>query len=253
MWFETKRRRRRRLAGGNLSAGQMAVVDRNLPVAQLLSDADRSELEGAMCVFLAEKNFEGCDGLELTDEIRTTVAAHACLLLIHRETDFFSRLDSILIYPSTFVAPVHHQIGDAVIEDEEERLGESSADGAVVVAWEEVLDDLAAPGAGSSVLIHEFAHQLDEECPEGEGVPLLERGSMYEEWSKTFSAEYDAHVEAVDLGRPTLIDEYGAESPAEFFAVSVECFFLLSVELSLRHPDLYARLASYFSQDPAAW
>jgi len=253
MLFETKRRRRRRLAGGKLSAEQMSVVDRNLPVAHLLSDADRSELEGSMCVFLAEKNFEDCDGLQLTDEIRTTVAAHACLLLLHRDTDFFSRLDSILIYPSTFVAPVHHQIGDAVIEDEEERLGESSADGAVVIAWEEVLDDLAAPGAGCSVLIHEFAHQLDEECPEGEGVPLLERGAMYEDWSKTFSAEYDAHVEAVDLGRPTLIDEYGAESPAEFFAVSVECFFLLSVELSLRHPDLYARLASYFSQDPAAW
>ena len=147
MLFETKRRRRRRLAGGRLSAEQVSVVDRNLPVAHLLSNADRSELEGAMCVFLAEKNLEGCDGLELTDEIRTTVAAHACLLLLHRDTDFFSRLDSVLIYPSIFVAPVHHQIGDAVIEDEEERLGESSADGAVVVAWEEVLGDLAAPGA----------------------------------------------------------------------------------------------------------
>jgi Mlc titration factor MtfA (ptsG expression regulator) len=253
MLFESKRRRRRRLAKAGLSGEQSAVVSRNLPVSELLSDADRRELESAMGVFLAEKSFEGCGGLELTDEIRTTVAAHGCLLLLRRDTDFYSRLDSILVYPTTFVAPVRHAIGDAEIEDEEERLGESSADGAIVIAWEEVLEDLAAPDAGCSVLIHEFAHQLDEEYPDGEGAPLLASASMYAEWARTFSEAFEAHVEDVDVGRPTLIDEYGAESPAEFFAVCVECFFLLSVEMSLRHPALYGRLSEYFSQDPASW
>ena len=229
------------------------IIDRNLPVADLLSLSERAELEGKARVLLEEKAFEGCGGLELTEEMRTTVAAHAALLITGRDTTFYPRLGSVLVYPSSFVAPVRHPVGDAEIETAEERLGESSAEGAVVISWEDVLADLADPDAATSVILHEFAHQLDDENPGSEGCPVLERRRSYAEWAQVFSSEYDLHVADVEAGRPTLIDEYGAESPAEFFAVAVESFFLLPVDLSHRHPELYAQLAVYFHLDPAAW
>ena len=142
---------------------------------------------------------------------------------------------------------------NAGIETDEERIGESWSAGSLVVSWEDVIADLAEPDAGCSVLIHEFAHQLDEEESLGEGVPTLGHARAYRSWSEVFSREYEAHCAAVDRGRRTLLDEYGAESPAEFFAVATEAFFLLGIDLRMRHPDLYRELASYYRQDPASW
>ena len=249
-----KRRRRGTLERTPLGESERAVVARNLVVYDLLSEDDRRELEGKTQVLLAEKSFEGCGGLELTDEHRLTIAAHGALLLLHRDTDYYPVLDSVLVYPTAFLAPVRHPVGAvAAIETEEERLGESWNAGSLVLSWEDALADIADPDGGISVLIHEFAHQLDEENTTGEGVPTLGSRAEYKEWHEVFSREYEAHCEDVDSGRRTLLDEYAAESPAEFFAVTSEAFFLLPLDLRMRHPDLYRRLAEYYRQDPASW
>jgi len=249
-----RKRRRRGIENVPLDEASRAVVARNLLVYELLPDADVRELEGKARVLLEEKSFEGCGGLELGDDHRVTVAAYGALLLLHRDTDYYPRLDSILVYPSAFLAPVRHAVGEAAgIETDEERIGESWSAGSLVVSWEDVVADLAEPDAGCSVLIHEFAHQLDEEESLGEGVPTLEHARSYQSWKDVFSREYEAHCRAVDRGRRTLLDEYGAESPAEFFAVATEAFFLLPIDLRMRHPDLYRELAAYFRQDPASW
>ena len=207
-----------------------------------------------MQVLLAEKSFEGCGGLALDDEHRVTIAAYGALLLLNRDTDYYPRLESVLIYPSAFLAPVRHPVGAvAALETEEERLGESSSAGALVLSWEDVLADIEDPDAGMNVAIHEFAHQLDEEDPTGEGVPALRSRAEYKAWHEVFSREYEAHCDDVERGRPTLLDEYAAESPAEFFAVASEVFFLLPLDLRMRHPDLYRRLADFYRQDPARW
>jgi Mlc titration factor MtfA (ptsG expression regulator) len=125
MWF-LRKRRRRALESEPLTASERSIVVRNLVVYGLLSPADRSELEGKTRVLLAEKSFEGCGGLELDDEHRVTIAAYGALLLLHRDSDYYPILDSVLVYPTAFLAPVRHPIGDhAAIETEEERLGES--------------------------------------------------------------------------------------------------------------------------------
>jgi len=197
-------------------AAARQIVARNLIVHERLPAADLRELEGKTSVLLAEKSFEGCGGLGLTDEHRVTIAAYGALLLLHRVTDYYPRLDSVLVYPSAFLAPVRHPIGEvAGIETDEERIGESWSAGSLVVSWEDVIDDLANPNGGCSVLIHEFAHQLDEEESMGEGVPVLESGSAYRSWHEVFSREYEAHCDAIDGGGRTLLDEYAAESPAE--------------------------------------
>jgi len=206
-----------------------------------------------MQVFLAEKRFEGCNGLDITDEIRVTIAAQACMLLLHRETDFYPLLKSVLVYPDAFVAQVKtHEPGGVVIEDEEEREGESWDIGALILSWKDVLEGVADPHDGYNVVFHEFAHQLDDEWGVADGAPPLPKKSMYEEWTRVFKAEYDALVEADDKEKETFLDPYGAESPAEFFAVVTECFFELPVALREHHPELYEQLRLFYEQDPAA-
>ena len=250
--FETKKKRRARLRKTPLSPERLAIVERDVPYYVALPPADREELCGLIQIFLAEKRFEGCDGFEITDEVRLAIAAQACLLLLHRETDVYPLLTSILVYPETFVAPVTiHEPGGVVIEDEEERDGESWDTGAVVLSWSEVVESAADPHDGYNVVFHEFAHQLDDEWGVADGAPSLPEKSMYDEWARVFGREYDALVEAADRGGRTFFDEYGAESPAEFFAVVTEYFFELPAELRSRCPELYDLLELYYRQDPA--
>ncbi len=253
MLFETKKRRRTRLMKTPLPPAQLAIVERNVPYYRALAPEDREELRGLVQIFLAEKNFEGCDGLEITDEIRLTIAAQACILLLHRKTDIYPLLQSVLVYPHTFVAPLKERgPGGVVIEDFEERDGESWDIGALILSWDDVMESVADPRDGYNVVFHEFAHQLDDEAGIADGAPPLPERSMYDDWARVLGAEYDALAEAVRRHRPTLLDEYGAESPAEFFAVATETFFELPRDLKAAHPALYEQLSRFYRQDPAA-
>lgn len=254
MWFDTKKKRRARLMKTPLPPERIAIVERNVPYYRALPPEDREELLGLVQIFLAEKNFEGCDGLEITDEIRLTIAAQACILLLHRKTDIFPLLQSVLVYPHTFVAPLRERgPGGVVIEDFEERDGESWDIGALILSWDDVLESVADPHDGYNVVFHEFAHQLDDEAGIADGAPSLPERSMYADWARVLGAEYDALAEAVRRHRPTLLDEYGAENPAEFFAVVTETFFELSGDLKAEHPELYELLSRFYRQDPAAY
>src|SRR3954454_2284406 len=134
-----KRRCRDRLRSTPLPTSWLAIIDKNLPMFERLTEADRRELQGHVQVFLAEKYFEGCGGLCLTDEIKVTIAAQACMLLLHRETDYYPRLYSILVYPGAYVARAVEPLGGGfVLEDEQGRLGEAWVDGAVVLSWDDV-------------------------------------------------------------------------------------------------------------------
>jgi Mlc titration factor MtfA (ptsG expression regulator) len=254
MLFETKGRRRARLMKTPLPPAQLAIIERHVPYYTLLPPDDRRELLGLVQVLLAEKHFEGCDGLEITDEIRLTIAAQACILLLHRKTDFYPLLVSILVYPHPFVAE-HKKRGPAgtVIEDVEALEGESWSTGALILSWDDVLRDMEDVHDGYNVVFHEFAHQLDDESGIADGAPALPKREMYNEWARVFRAEYDALIKAAERHRPTLIDPYGTENPAEFFAVVTETFFELPHELKADHPELYDLLSRYYMQDPASY
>jgi Mlc titration factor MtfA (ptsG expression regulator) len=252
--LETKRKRRERLMKAPMRPEWLAIIERGVPYYRILPPADRRELLGLVQIFLAEKHFEGCDGLEITDEIRLTIAAQACVLLLHRKTDMYPLLQSILVYPHPFVAPLKKRApGGVVIEDLEEREGESWNTGALVLSWEDVRKDAADVHDGYNVVFHEFAHQLDDESGIADGAPLLSKRSLYAEWSRVLGAEYDALVKGVERHRPTGIDPYGSESPAEFFAVVTEEFFETPAELKAHHPELYEQLSLYYRQDPASF
>jgi len=247
-----KSKRRERLRGTPLSAEQRAIVRRNVPYVSTLSDEDQRELEGHMQVFLAEKRFEGCGGLAMTDEIRLTIAAQACVLLLHRETDYYSGLGSILVYPSAYVVKKTRQkLGDLVVESDQVRVGESWVRGSVVLAWDAVQRGASNCNDGHNVVLHEFAHQLDAEDGAMNGAPDLGRHSSYTAWARALGAEYQELLERVAAHQPGDIDAYGAISPAEFFAVVTEAFFERGAQLRAKHPDLYEVLSAFYRQDPA--
>lgn len=248
-----RKRRRVRLRQRELPDRWIAIIERNVPYYRTLDPCDRRELHGHIQVFLAEKRFEGCGGLGMTDEIRVTIAAQACILLLHRDTDYYSSLRTILVYPDPYIARVARRLpGGMAIEGREVRLGESWVAGAIVLSWDDVLGGAADIHDGHNVVFHEFAHQLDAASGWPNGAPVLPRRSMYIAWARVMKAEYAHLLDDLAHHRDTVLDDYGGTSPAEFFAVATECFFEKSIQLKKIHPALYDQLKLFYRQDPAA-
>jgi len=247
-----KQRRRRRLRARPFPKKWLALIQRHVVFFPKLSAMDRAELLGHVQVLLAEKRFEGCGGLALTDEVRVTIAAQACLLLLHRKTDYFPGLLTILVYPSTYMVDEKRQVAEHVWEEgSTTRLGETGRRmGSLVLAWGAVKHGAADPSDGKNVVLHEFAHQLDYENHAADGVPELATREQQLAWSEVMRIEFASLRAADESGIPTLLDTYGATDPVEFFAVSVEAFFERPRALRAHHPKLYAELQKYFQQDP---
>jgi len=250
--FGLKRRRRNRLRRQAFPAEWSEAIHANVRYYDLLTSAEQMELHGHVQVLLYEKPFEGCGGLALTEEIRATIAAQAAILLLGRQTNYYPKLRTILVYPTKYVAEVTHRLPDGtVIEGPEARLGEAWYRGAVVLSWDDVLRGAANPADADNVVFHEFAHQLDSESGANEGAPDLPTREARARWARSFEHEFRRLVDDLQHGRRTLLRPYAATNPAEFFAVATEYFFEAPLALRTRHPELYREMANYFHQDPA--
>jgi Mlc titration factor MtfA (ptsG expression regulator) len=254
-----KERRRAKLRAAPFPPAWSGVLE-SLPAYRALPPQDQRELRGHVQVFLDEKVFEGCGGLDITDEIRVTIAAQACMLLLHRDTDYYPGLTSILVYPSGYVANSKRVGPDGVVtEGPQARLGESwtalnsrFSGGPVVLSWRDVVAGAADIHDGHNVVFHEFAHQLDAEWGGMDGAPALDRRSKYVAWARVLGSEYKQLLDDLRRGHEPWLDAYGATNPAEFFAVLTEAFFEQPLKLRTKHPELYAQLADFYRQDPAA-
>lgn len=249
------RRRRERLRARPFPAEWRSAIQRSVAFFSRLSPNDQSELLGHVQVFLTEKRFEGCAGVIITDEIRVVIAAQACLLLLHRKTDYFPRLLTVLVYPSTFVVDQERYVTPNIAwEGKEQRLGETGRQmGSLVLAWDAVEAGAADAADGRNVVFHEFAHQLDYEDYTTDGVPLLRSREQEQSWSSVMRVEFASLQAASDTGIPTLLDHYGATNPAEFFAVAVEAFFERPKAMKFRHPRMFEVLQRFFQQDPSEY
>lgn len=249
---------RQRLQAQPFPEAWRTFLQTDFPLYNKLNANDQRELEQAIPVFLAEKTFEGCGGLQLTDEIRVLIAAQACLLLLHRATDFYPGLSAILVYPAHYAASEGHYDPAGVFgEHVSVRLGESWPTGTIVLSWSAVAKGALDISDGHNVVLHEFAHQLDQEDGSADGVPVLAprepqaiRQSRYAAWARVLSTDYDQLRQDPD---DHVLDSYGATEPAEFFAVATETFFERPQELAAEHPALYEELRRFYRQDPAAW
>ncbi|MDM4766471.1 M90 family metallopeptidase [Pelomonas sp. SE-A7] len=249
-----RRRRRQRLMAQPFPQAWRRILRRRVPqVASLPADL-QLRLKGLIQVFLAEKPIIGCDGLTVTDEMRVTIAAQACLPLLGAPRSFYPRLNQILLYPAAFVVDRPVNAPGGVLQEQRRALaGESWVQGQVLLSWQDVVQGAADPADGQNVVIHEFAHQLDQLKGHANGAPLLRDRAAYQRWSEVMQAEYQALQWRCAEGLPSLLNPYGATDPAEFFAVASEVFFEQPGELQALHPALYAELGGYYRLDPAAW
>ena len=250
-----RERRRRRLRKEPVPLAWQQIIARNLPLFDRLPASDQRELLGHLQVFLAEKRFEGCAGLEVTDEMRVTIATQACLLLLHRKTDYFPRLLTILVYPSGYLVKENEPFAGAIwSEGHAGRLGETQRQmGSLVLAWDAAKEGGHDPADGKNLVIHEFAHQLDFEDFAADGVPALASRDDLRAWAEVMRTEFSLLRASDETGIPTLLDTYGATNPAEFFAVATEAFFEQPRALRRLHPKLYGEMQRFFQQDPAVY
>jgi Mlc titration factor MtfA (ptsG expression regulator) len=216
-----------------------------------LGEAERARLRDLLRVFVAERNWEGCRGLTVTDEMKVTIAAQACLLILNIEHDYFGRVPSILVYPSGFRVPNRYDL-DGTFGPGHGLLGQAWYRGPVILAWDTVLAGSRGATDGLNVVLHEFAHQLDFLDGYADGTPLLSGRQEHHRWHEVMTAEYERLVRESHQGRARVLDAYGAASPSEFFAVATEAFFERAVPLRQRHPALYEVLRGYYRQDTAA-
>ncbi|MEO8542259.1 MAG: M90 family metallopeptidase [Burkholderiaceae bacterium] len=225
-----------------------------LPLVRQLPADLQLQLKAHMQVFLAEKPMLGCNGLEVTDAMRIAIAAQACLLLLNRNTDYYPKLRQILVYPGPFIVNRQQSVGSGVMQDLRQVLsGESWSQGQVVLSWQDVQNDSADANDGRNVVIHEFAHQLDQESGQANGAPLLRSRSAYRHWTQVFGQEFAHLQQRVAAGNGGLLSDYGATNPGEFFAVASEVFFEQAQQMADQHPALFAQLRDFYAVDPLSW
>jgi hypothetical protein len=245
--------RRKQLRSSPFPPKWEGILNRNVALYRYLPDSLKKELQSHIQVFLGEKTFEGCEGLKITDEIRVTIAAQACILLLNRKPTYYPKLYTILVYPGAYVAKKVTVIGMEHTEEMTVRAGESWTRGEVVLAWDDVRQEALDLAFGHNVVLHEFAHQLDQEDGSANGAPILEKRSSYRTWAMVLSKEYQDLQRTALAGRKDIMDAYGATDPAEFFAVATETFFERPKQMKLTHPELYNELESYYGLDPLKW
>lgn len=243
-------RRRRKLLAASLPDGWLERFAA-LPFYHTLTPSEQRSLRDKARVLIAEKEWEGCGGLAMTDEIKVTIAAQAALLVLHREVDDYPGLQSILVYPHAFVNPLP-RLEQGVVSSGTAAHGEAWPQGPVVLDWDESRAGVADLGDGRNLVLHEFAHKLDMLDGFADGCPPLAARPAYREWHRVMIDEFERLRDAAERGQATLLNQYGATNPAEFFAVATECFFERGAELRARHPAMYALLADYYRQDPAS-
>ena len=245
---------RRRIVAQPLPVEWRRILEQRVPLAARLPAPLRGELESRLKVFLAEKNFIGCDGLQVTDEMRVTVAAQASMLVMGQPGAPYPNLRDILLYPGPFVVERVRPQPSGVLQEQRQVLtGESWSRGQVVLSWPDAAAGAADPQDGQNVVIHEFAHQLDQEKGYANGAPHLGGRERLRRWSDTMAREFAQLQWQAESGIPALLNAYGATEPAEFFAVASEVFFEQPHEMATAHPALYGELRDFYRVDPISW
>lgn len=247
-------RRRKRLLEEPFPEAWDSYIEDNVALVKRLDADQRQRLRELVQVFVAEKHWEGCGGLEMTDEIRVTVAAQACFLLLGREHALYADVESILVYPSTVVAPERERgffdPGVRVVDEGGTPiLGQAHLGGPVILAWDDVLGGGRGQGR-RNVVFHELAHKIDMADGTIDGTPPLDDSAHRRTWREVCSEIFLELRERVDDGKRTFLDEYGATNEAEFFAVATEAFFTQPAKLEDAHPELFAVLLDFYKFDP---
>lgn len=249
-WFKRWRRTRVLKEAGLDAALWQATVER-YPFAAVLSASERERLRELTILFLHEKAIHGAGGMRVGDEARIAIAVQACMLVLNLGLEFYRGWVEVIVYPDEFVAEYDYVDAAGVAHHVQEPMsGESWEHGPVILSWADAEE--AGRGYAYNVVIHEFAHKLDMLNGAPNGFPPLHAGMQRAQWAQAFCSAYQDFCRRIDSGCELAIDDYAAESPAEFFAVLSEAFFESPASVRELYPDVYAQLTQFYRQDPAA-
>lgn len=248
-------RRRAALVGRPFPPAWRGILRRRVALYRRLPPDLQRQLRGLIQIFIAEKGFIGCRGQPIDDEVRVTIAAQACMLQLNRRRpELFPHCRQILVYPGAFIVDRERGAAGGVISERRHALlGESWSRGQVILSWSDSADGGALADDGQNVVMHEFAHQLDQQGGSANGAPPLPSRARYARWSAVMAREFRQLRARAAAGQPGLFDSYGASEPAEFFAVATENFFERPAPLAAGHPELYRELATFYRVDPLGW
>jgi Mlc titration factor MtfA (ptsG expression regulator) len=246
-----KERRRAQIRTRPFPAAWRRIVRSRVPIVARLPPDLQIRLRRHIQVFIAEKPFIGCNGQAITDEVRVTIAAQACLLLLgHERPDCYPRLRQILVYPDAFVVNRERPVGAGMMQAQRRTMvGESWGAGQVILSWAEVVDSASDTKDGHNVVLHEFAHQIDQDKGVADGRPWRPSAAKRSRWSSVM----DEAFTRLRAEPSAVIDSYGASDPAEFFSVVTEVFFERPLELAAEVPAVYAELAGLYGVNPIGW
>jgi Mlc titration factor MtfA (ptsG expression regulator) len=250
--YWSRQQSRKRLLSTPLSDHQSAIVAQQVPLTRRLPADLHAKLGGKINFFLSQVEFIGCNELIVTEEMKLSIAAQACLLIVNSDT-WYDHLSTILIYPNAFKSRHKERKGYVVNERETVRTGESWSRGPVILSWAHSHFGAMNENDGHNVVFHEFAHQIDDLSGRTNGIPSLNSLDDLKDWAEVFDIAYKAHVRAVQTGHDTVFDPYGASGPQEFFAVAVEAFFEMPKTLKQKEPAVYEQLVMFFRLDPSEW
>lgn len=252
-----RERKREQILAQPFPEEQRAVLRRNVGHYARLHADEQQRLRDLVQVFVAEKHWEGCGGLSLNDEMKFTIAAQACMLILELPHRLYENVESIFVYPSAVLRPEQEQgvfvrSPGLVASGPIALLGEAHVRGPVVLAWDRVLRDGRAARDGHNLVYHEFAHKLDMVDGSPDGTPPLVSREQRERWREVCERAFLELRRRTQRGERTFIDDYGSTNEAEFFAVVTEHFFDQPRALQKAQPELYDVLSAFYRQDPAS-
>lgn len=235
-----------------------------------LSTVERLHLLTLMADFLTVKTITGARGLEVTDAMRLSIAAQACLPVLNLGLERYGAFSEIVLHPAAF--HVRRTVTDEIgltTEFDDILAGEAIEGGPVVLSWADIAPVAEVQGISAlNVVIHEFAHKLDLADGVADGCPPMPR-SLSAPFRTALSSAHNAfrsQLNEVESRLPTHVDPDSAEADpwyaelpldpyagtdeAEFFAVACEAFFTDNGEFASAFPDLKNCFVAYFRQDP---
>jgi Mlc titration factor MtfA (ptsG expression regulator) len=225
----------------------------SLPFAAIYTEDELARLREKAVLFLSAKSIVGAGGHEVTPLQRVIIAVQACVLVLHLDMSYYDGWENVIVYPDEFVPGWEYEDDAGVVHKDLGPLaGESMPGGPVVLSWPDVEASADWDATGMNLVIHEFAHKVDMRNGEANGCPPLPATMPPAVWQTTLAAAYEDFKARVDEGEHTSIDPYASESPAEFFAVLSEVFFVEPALLVHEYPEVYQQLKGFYRQDPAA-
>lgn len=246
-----RRYRRKKIIKRDFSKEWMDIIERNVPLYHGLPHNLQQELLDHVKFFIYEKRFRGAKGLEVNDEMKVTIAANACILILNRKSNYFKKLSTVVVYPSSFYDNIDVQDSIGVVQQQKHHvLGQSYQLGLVRLAWDSSLSGGKNIYDGSNLIYHEFAHQLDTNDNVADGTPILASRDEYPQWVETMSKRYKELLAEVKQRKKTFLGSYAATNAAEFFAVATEKFFEKPERMHREQADLYKELQDFYKQDP---